>query len=196
MNSDAGDTTQLVPGYPIRTPWDHSLVDNSPRPIAASHVLHRLLMPRHPPSALDNLTTKILASTMHNSTNNQPAPQPAPHPTPHPQHRDRTRPRNPKGRAWHRNNNPSQPDPPATPTHGCSLRTQQDACTAAARPDRTTRSAPPRQRGWRYENRPAVAGRRLRQCLHPRAPPTRHPPDRGAPCHPPPGGGWCSLERR
>jgi hypothetical protein len=32
------------------------LVDSSPRPIAASHVLHRLLVPRHPPFALDNLT--------------------------------------------------------------------------------------------------------------------------------------------
>jgi hypothetical protein len=69
MNSGAGDTTQLVPGYPIRTPWDHSLVDSSPRPIAASHVLHRLLVPRHPPSALSNLTTKMLASTMHISNN-------------------------------------------------------------------------------------------------------------------------------
>ena len=47
-----------MPGYPIRTPWDHSSVDSSPRPIAASHVLHRLLVPRHPPSALDNLTYK------------------------------------------------------------------------------------------------------------------------------------------
>src|SRR5690242_12491014 len=46
-----------MPGYPIRTPWDHSSVDSSPRPIAASHVLHRLLMPRHPPYALSNLTT-------------------------------------------------------------------------------------------------------------------------------------------
>src|SRR5262245_64157561 len=53
-----------MPGYPIRTPWDHSLVDSSPRPIAASHVLHRLLMPRHPPYALNNLTTKMLASTV------------------------------------------------------------------------------------------------------------------------------------
>src|SRR5215213_1123231 len=70
MNSGAGDTTQLMPGFPIRTPWDHSSVDSSPRPIAASHVLHRLLVPRHPPSALDNLTTKMLASTMHISTNN------------------------------------------------------------------------------------------------------------------------------
>src|ERR1051325_3317731 len=74
MNSGAGDTTQLVPGFPIRTPWDHSSVDSSPRPIAASHVLHRLLVPRHPPFALDNLTTenKMLASTVQFSTNNQP----------------------------------------------------------------------------------------------------------------------------
>src|SRR6266498_3132208 len=56
MCSGVGDTTQLVPGSPIRTPWDHSSVDSSPRPIAASHVLHRLLVPRHPPFALDNLT--------------------------------------------------------------------------------------------------------------------------------------------
>jgi hypothetical protein len=76
MHSDAGDTTQLVPGSPIRTPWDHSSVDSSPRPIAASHVLHRLLVPRHPPFALTNLTTKMLASTMQFSTNNHPHPTP------------------------------------------------------------------------------------------------------------------------
>ncbi len=76
MNSGAGDTTQLVPGFPIRTPWDHSSVDSSPRPIAASHVLHRLLVPRHPPSALSNLTTKMLASTVQFSTNNHPTPPP------------------------------------------------------------------------------------------------------------------------
>src|SRR5690348_7696271 len=70
MCSEVGDTTQLVPGSPIRTPWDHSSVDSSPRPIAASHVLHRLLVPRHPPCALSNLTTKMLASTMQFSTNN------------------------------------------------------------------------------------------------------------------------------
>ena len=70
-----------MPGSPIRTPWDHSSVDSSPRPIAASHVLHRLLVPRHPPSALDNLTTKMLASTVYFSTNNPPATT-----TPHQQH--------------------------------------------------------------------------------------------------------------
>src|SRR3712207_9358302 len=74
-----------MPGFPIRTPWDHSSVDSSPRPIAASHVLHRLPVPRHPPSALDNLTTKMLASTMHISTNNPPT---TTHPTPRPDHHD------------------------------------------------------------------------------------------------------------
>jgi hypothetical protein len=46
-----------VPGFPIRTSSDHSSVDNSPRPIAVSHVLHRLLVPRHPPCALTHFTT-------------------------------------------------------------------------------------------------------------------------------------------
>jgi hypothetical protein len=60
-----------VPGYPIRKSWDHSSVDNSPRHIAASHVLHRLLMPRHPPCALNILTTKMLASTVKFSNHHQ-----------------------------------------------------------------------------------------------------------------------------
>src|SRR5690348_16219485 len=99
MYSGAGDTTQLVPGSPIRTPWDHSSVDSSPRPIAASHVLHRLLMPRHPPYAHSNLTTqttqtvaggpkkKIKHLRDHNKhqrcshplCNSQPTPNPPPH---------------------------------------------------------------------------------------------------------------------
>jgi hypothetical protein len=57
-----------VPGYPIRTSSDHSSVDSSPRPIAASHVLHRLLMPRHPPCALDNLTNTHIKKSRHNKT--------------------------------------------------------------------------------------------------------------------------------
>ena len=64
-------------GFPIRTPSDHSSVDSSPRPIAASHVLHRLLMPRHPPCALKHLiTTRCshpLCNTQHTTT-----PQPTP----------------------------------------------------------------------------------------------------------------------
>lgn len=51
-------------GFPIRKSSDLSSVDSSPRLIAASYVLHRLLVPRHPPCALHNLATKMLASTV------------------------------------------------------------------------------------------------------------------------------------
>src|SRR3954452_4588524 len=64
MCSGMGDRTCLLPGCPIRTSPDHSSVDSSPRLIAASYVLHRLLVPRHPPCALTNLATKMLASTV------------------------------------------------------------------------------------------------------------------------------------
>lgn len=47
-----------MPGFPIRTSSDQRSVDSSPRHIAASHVLHRLSMPRHPPCALKHLQTQ------------------------------------------------------------------------------------------------------------------------------------------
>ena len=69
MNSPAGNTTQLVLGFPIRTSSDQRLVGNSPRHNAASHVLHRLSMPRHPPYALNNQTiiqhTQTHTTTQH-----------------------------------------------------------------------------------------------------------------------------------
>ena len=57
----------VVRGFPIRTSWDQRSVINSPRLIADSYVLLRLLMPRHPPCALKNLTTQRSNSrlTMH-----------------------------------------------------------------------------------------------------------------------------------
>jgi hypothetical protein len=64
MCSGMGDRTCLLPGFPIRTSPDQSLVDSSPGLFAASHVLLRLLVPRHPPCALTNLATKMLASTV------------------------------------------------------------------------------------------------------------------------------------
>src|SRR3954469_20888153 len=57
MCSSVGDRTCLLPGFPIRKSSDQRSVDSSPRLIAASYVLHRLLVPRHPPCALNNLTT-------------------------------------------------------------------------------------------------------------------------------------------
>ncbi len=64
MCSDRGDWTCLQPGCPIRKPSDQGLVIGSPRLIADSCVLLRFLVPRHPPCALTNLTTKMLASTV------------------------------------------------------------------------------------------------------------------------------------
>ena len=74
MYSDAGDTTSLVPGFPIRTSSDQRSVDSSPRLIAASYVLHRLPVPRHPPCALKHLQHKIpkmrLGKIAHQHQNN------------------------------------------------------------------------------------------------------------------------------
>ena len=71
MCSGDGDDTLLPPGFPIRISPDRSLVASSPALIAGSHVLLRLLVPRHPPCALNNLTTKMkmLASTVQFSNN-------------------------------------------------------------------------------------------------------------------------------
>jgi hypothetical protein len=44
-------------GYPIQKSPDQNLFSNSPKLIAASHVFHRLLTPRHPPFALSSLAT-------------------------------------------------------------------------------------------------------------------------------------------
>src|SRR6266542_3163391 len=107
MSSGEGDSTLLLPGFPIRTPSDHSSVDSSPRLIAASHVLHRLLVPRHPPCALNNLATKMLASTMQFSNHERtPAHTPPPNPQP-------TRPPTPRHdtRRTRRQKNPTTQEP-------------------------------------------------------------------------------------
>ena len=68
-------------GSPIRKSSDQSSVDSSPRLIAASYVLHRLLVPRHPPCALINLPQRCsrpLCSSQ--GTGSDPSTTPA-HPT-------------------------------------------------------------------------------------------------------------------
>ena len=56
MNSACDDLALPRPGCPIRKPPDQSLLSGSPEHIAASHVLLRLLAPRHSPCALSSLT--------------------------------------------------------------------------------------------------------------------------------------------
>src|SRR3954451_18397847 len=56
----SGRDTRALPrvGFPIRKSRDQRLVSTSPALIAAAHVLHRLLAPRHPPCALHLLIVK------------------------------------------------------------------------------------------------------------------------------------------
>ena len=61
MYSVQDDPELPGPGCPIRKSPDQSLLSGSPKLIAASHALHRLLAPRHPLYALSSLT--IFANT-------------------------------------------------------------------------------------------------------------------------------------
>ena len=57
---DSGRDTYALPhvGFPIRKSRGQRMVSSSPGLIAAAHVLHRLLAPRHPPCALRLLIVK------------------------------------------------------------------------------------------------------------------------------------------
>ena len=75
IHSHASDHQQRWPGFPIRTPSDHSPLVDSPRLNADRHVLLRPFMPRHPPNALKHLqkqTKKSQQTTVHCHTHNQP----------------------------------------------------------------------------------------------------------------------------
>ena len=68
MYSAHSDRALPRPGYPIRISPDQRLLSGFPELFAASHVLHRLLAPRHPPCALSSLTTTIRATTLEHSS--------------------------------------------------------------------------------------------------------------------------------
>jgi hypothetical protein len=57
MDSSRDVAVLPATGFPIRKSTDQSLVGGSPWLFAATHVLHRLLEPRHPPHALSSLVT-------------------------------------------------------------------------------------------------------------------------------------------
>ena len=54
-----GSAGIILRGFPIQKTPDQSLFSNSPELIAAFHVFHRLLTPRHPPTALCSLATNL-----------------------------------------------------------------------------------------------------------------------------------------
>jgi hypothetical protein len=59
MYSGRGNAAFATLGFPIRTSPAQRSVGNSPELFAATHVLLRLLAPRHPPHALSSLLTLI-----------------------------------------------------------------------------------------------------------------------------------------
>ena len=65
-----GHSLRDIPGFPIRTPPDHSSAHQLPRGLSQPHnVLHRLLVPRHPPYALHYLQQLCTTSTVQFSNN-------------------------------------------------------------------------------------------------------------------------------
>ncbi len=116
--SDDGGPAQPGPGSPIRTPPDQSSLANSPGHIAGRNVLHQLLVPRHPPNAPQNHTTKNTPDQPTTTTTAAAGHRATAPPTPAPRGT-----RNNRGRAQTTKmlattiqitNNP--PQPPATPT--------------------------------------------------------------------------------
>ena len=88
------DITPEIQGFPIRRSTDQSSFTSSPWLIAGYNVLHRLLMPRHPPIALSSLSPnqndqqqnklqKMLASTIQFSNNKQTPTNTHPHRSAH-----------------------------------------------------------------------------------------------------------------
>ena len=57
MYSSKDDTILIVPGCPIQKSPDQRMFSSSPKLIAAFHVFHLHLTPRHPPFALSSLAT-------------------------------------------------------------------------------------------------------------------------------------------
>src|SRR3954452_19216842 len=99
MCSGVGDWTYLQPGFPIRKSSNHSSVASSPRLIAGSYVLHRLLVPRHPPCALKNLTTDTKDARVHYAVlklRTEPATEPGAYPHPPDTHTHPQAPKAPK----------------------------------------------------------------------------------------------------
>ena len=84
----------IQPGFPIRTSSNHSSVASSSRLIAGSYVLHRLLVPRHPPCALKNLPQKLKDARVHYAVlklRTEPATSTGAYPAPAPTNRTSTR---------------------------------------------------------------------------------------------------------
>jgi hypothetical protein len=175
-----------VRGSPIRKSSDQRSVDSSPRLIAASYVLHRLLVPRHPPCALNNLATqkhrtptpgrkracgptrtllirvfKMLASTVQFSTYDQTPPT---RPRRTQQHSRRS---TPQGSWWYEEQGgPARQRPPGTFVPGPAL-SGPNSVPTTGHPQPTPFPTTPEGR----RTRSSLSCRPNWSAFHPRAPP-------------------------
>ena len=63
----------VLTGFPIRKSPGQSLFDSSPGHIAAYHVLHRLITPRHPPVTLNSLITSVTGPSLEEPITDEPS---------------------------------------------------------------------------------------------------------------------------
>ena len=170
-----------MPGPPIRKPSDHSPPAGSPRNIAGHHVLHRPLMPRHPPNAQKNKqqrhTNKTKKLCRRNLTvrcsrplySSQPT-HPHPHPTTHKQG-SRTRVRQPGRTA-------PEPRQHATPTHAGAPTTTHQAAAGVSPTPSTRQTNPTREK---QASRDTVSHPAFRESKHPGRPRPINGPDNTRP---------------
>ena len=148
-----------MPGPPIRTPSDHSPPAGSPRLIAGHHVLHRPLMPRHPPNAQKNKHTTQPRRTRPQSQHKEQRysrPLYRSQPTrPHAPDQPRTKRDQPDAQDHNQGAPPQNPTAcPPPPTPPIKERRGNQATDARARRDTpTTRGRAPRARSQEQPHR-------------------------------------------
>jgi hypothetical protein len=176
---------------------DHSSVTSSPRLIAGSYVLHRLLVPRHPPCALTNLATKMLASTVQFSSYGRRPPSTRRLPT-HPAQPRRARQAGERftERAIPHEQAPHPGEPSRRRTSRSPIPQDPTACQAPTHPPGPFPPHPPTG-GARAVLGPARAPTPTNRCSTLEHPPRNTRPGQGPGRHPQEGAGARrSLERR
>jgi hypothetical protein len=199
-----------VRGFPIRTSSDHGSFANSPRLIAGYNVLLRLLVPRHPPCALINLTTKIIQKRCSRPLCSSQATTGTSTLTPAPTHHTRPVPGFRAMGGSTERYQPAATRAPPPPTGSDATRSDPDETTFRLFPQDPTacpaNPSPAANRSHPEPEGPDVLGRhqlesRPQSMFHPRAPsPTRSAGTTGldTTSHPMTGrpDARCSLERR
>ena len=184
-----------MPGPPIRKPSDHSPPAGSPRNIAGHHVLHRPLMPRHPPNAHKNKQHNTRQNTCRRLTVRCSRPlyssQPThPHPPPPLQQTEKQ-----KKRARQPGRTAPEPRQHATPTRTKHAQRHppppHNRAAASVSPTPNTRQPTTPHNSARQYSHPA-----FRESKHPQTGPDPTTAQARSTARKPPPHNYLSLERR